>query len=81
MGSCATSVWEPESVTAEDREARLGATGVKLFLAFPELGKMASDRGERVGSGPAPSFVAARGRLGQADVDGTSASSSRLAST
>ena len=36
---------------------------------------------ELVGSGPAPSFVAARGRLGQADVDGASTSSSRLAST
>jgi dihydropyrimidinase len=40
------SVWEPERVTARDIEqlASLGAAGVKLFLAFPELGMMASDR-------------------------------------
>lgn len=40
------SVWEPERVHGEELErlAALGATGVKLFLAFPELGMMASDR-------------------------------------
>ena len=44
-------------------------------------GQVVIDRGERVSPGPAPSFVAARARLGQADVDGAIASSSRLAST
>jgi dihydropyrimidinase len=40
------SVWEPERVTPADIDqvAALGATGIKLFLAFPELGMMASDR-------------------------------------
>src|ERR1700756_3770245 len=40
------SVWEPERVTesAIEELASVGATGVKLFLAFPELGMMASDQ-------------------------------------
>jgi len=40
------SVWEPEQLRRDDIEAvaELGATGVKLFLAFPELRMMASDR-------------------------------------
>lgn len=40
------SVWAPEDATAHEiaRVASLGATGVKLFLAYPELGMMASDR-------------------------------------
>ncbi len=40
------SVWEPERIEpgAIEQLASLGAAGVKLFLAFPELGMMASDR-------------------------------------
>jgi dihydropyrimidinase len=40
------SVWEPERFTEGEIEelASVGATGVKLFLAFPELGMMASDQ-------------------------------------
>ncbi len=40
------SIWEPERLRRADLvELRsLGATSVKLFLAYPELGMMASDR-------------------------------------
>ncbi|MHB1837294.1 MAG: amidohydrolase family protein [Solirubrobacteraceae bacterium] len=40
------SVWEPERLRAEEiaEVSALGGTGVKLFLAFGELGMMASDR-------------------------------------
>ncbi len=40
------SVWEPERLTRRDLEQlrRLGAASVKLFLGYPELGMMASDR-------------------------------------
>jgi dihydropyrimidinase len=40
------SIWEPERLGADDlvELKALGATGVKLFLAYPELGMMASDQ-------------------------------------
>jgi dihydropyrimidinase len=40
------SIWEPERLGAHDlvELVALGATGVKLFLAYPELGMMASDQ-------------------------------------
>jgi dihydropyrimidinase len=40
------SIWEPEQLGGGDlvELKALGATGVKLFLAYPELGMMASDR-------------------------------------
>jgi dihydropyrimidinase len=40
------SIWEPERLGADDlvELTTLGATGVKLFLAYPELGMMASDQ-------------------------------------
>jgi dihydropyrimidinase len=44
-------------------------------------GEVVIDRGQRVGSGPAARFIGARDRLGQPDVEGANASSSRLAST
>jgi dihydropyrimidinase len=40
------SIWEPDRLTVRDLEEirTLGIRGVKLFLAFPELGIMASDQ-------------------------------------
>lgn len=40
------SIWEPDRLGRADLEElrSLGATSVKLFLAYPELGMMASDR-------------------------------------
>jgi dihydropyrimidinase len=40
------SIWEPERLGADDLAelAVLGATGVKIFLAYPELAMMASDQ-------------------------------------
>lgn len=40
------ALWNPEAVTGDDvaRLAALGVCGIKLYLAYPELGMMASDR-------------------------------------
>ncbi|HEX5194966.1 MAG TPA: amidohydrolase family protein [Solirubrobacteraceae bacterium] len=40
------ALWTPEQVTAEHvrRLAELGVCGLKLYVAYPELGMMASDR-------------------------------------
>lgn len=40
------SIWEPERLGIDDlvELTALGSTGVKLFLAYPELGMMASDQ-------------------------------------
>lgn len=40
------AIWAPDQLTRADLEelGALGATSVKLYLAFPELGMMASDR-------------------------------------
>jgi dihydropyrimidinase len=40
------AIWEPDRLTRADLEElrSLGATSVKLYLAYPELGMMASDR-------------------------------------
>jgi dihydropyrimidinase len=40
------ALWSPEAVTAEhvERLAELGVCGLKLYVAYPELGIMASDR-------------------------------------
>ena len=40
------AIWEPDRLTRADLEelSALGASSVKLYLAYPELGMMASDR-------------------------------------
>jgi dihydropyrimidinase len=40
------ALWSPHAVTAADVDAlsRLGVCGLKLYVAYPELGMMASDR-------------------------------------
>lgn len=40
------AIWEPDRLTRSDLEelSALGASSLKLYLAFPELGMMASDR-------------------------------------
>ncbi len=40
------ALWSPHTVTAADVDAlsRLGVCGLKLYVAYPELGMMASDR-------------------------------------
>lgn len=40
------AIWEPDRLTRSDLEelSALGASSVKLYLAYPELGMMASDR-------------------------------------